>query len=203
VELAWFARGYDLGLALAEWSALADWRARLLGGLRGRVLELGAGTGANLGYYPPSLDELVMSEPDPDMRAQLLRKLGADSSVRVEQWPAERLLAPDGHFDVVVATLVWCTVEDPAAGLREAHRVLRAGGQLVFLEHVRASGPLASVQRALEPAWKRVAGNCHLTRPTVALLREAGFLVQDPVEQSHPFGMPPFLWPIVGGIARK
>jgi hypothetical protein len=96
--LAWFARGYDLTLAVAEWSALADWRARLLRGLRGRVLELGAGTGANLAYYPQDLEELVVSEPDPDMRAQLLRKAPA---ARVEDWPAEKLLAPDSHFDVV------------------------------------------------------------------------------------------------------
>jgi SAM-dependent methyltransferase len=198
--LAWFARGYDLTLAVAEWSALADWRARLLRGLRGRVLELGAGTGANLAYYPQDLEELVVSEPDPDMRAQLLRKAPA---ARVEDWPAEKLLAPDSHFDVVVATLVWCTVPDPAAGLREARRVLRDRGQLVFLEHIRATGPMAHLQHAVEPVWKRLGGNCHCARPTLDTLREAGFALPDPIERARPLGLPPFLWPVVGGIAHK
>ena len=198
--MAWFARGYDLGLLLAEWSALSDWRRRLLQGLRGKVLELGAGTGLNLAHYPQDLEELVLSEPDPDMRAELLHKA---PNARVEDWPAESLPVPDGHFDAVVATLVWCTVQDPVTGLREAHRVLRKGGQLVFLEHVRAHGPMAHVQEAIDPVWKRVAGNCHTSRPTVDTLRAVGFVVPDPVEKARPLGLPPFLWPVVGGVAHK
>lgn len=154
------------------------WRRALLGDLRGDVLEIGAGTGRNLDHYG-GLERLVLSEPDVHMQAKLRARLAAMEparAVEIVSWTAERLEARDASFDTVVSTLVLCSVRDPVRTLSEVRRVLRPGGKLVFMEHVAADEPSRRAwQRRLEPMWRPVAGNCHLTRETAKLIEAAGF----------------------------
>ena len=146
-----FALAYDPFLAAAERRGLARERARLLGTLRGRVLEIGAGTGLNVPHYPPDAD-VVYTEPDPHMAARLRRR-----GVEVVEAGAESLPFEDASFDFVVSTLVLCTVPDVPATLAEVRRVLKPGGQLVFIEHVRAEP--GHVARALAgPPARAVEG---------------------------------------------
>lgn len=169
---------YDRFMRSVEEAGLLAWRTALLAPLSGSVLEIGAGTGRNLGRYPPAVTWLVMTEPDRNMRAILERQVRAGSREgEVVDAPAEHLPFPDGTFDAVVSTLVLCSVVDPDAALREIHRVLRPGGRLVFLEHVAAAERPARLrwQRRIEPIWKRVAGNCHLTRDSERAIGSAGF----------------------------
>lgn len=173
---------YDRAMSGVEGAGLSAWRAELLAGLAGRVLEIGAGTGRNLGFYPPAVNELVLIEPDANMRSRLERATRtqdrmAPRRVSVVDAPAERLPFPDDHFDGAVSTLVLCSVGDPARVLAELKRVLRPDGELVVIEHVEAPHGTSTArwQRRLEPAWKRLAGNCHLTRDTAAALEAAGF----------------------------
>ncbi|HSP18369.1 MAG TPA: class I SAM-dependent methyltransferase, partial [Myxococcaceae bacterium] len=132
------SRIYDRFLRGTEDAGLAHWRRELLRSARGEVLELGAGTGGNLALYPEGLTRLVLSEPDRHMRTMLQRKLGSRRDVEVIDSAAESLPFPEGSFDTVVATLVLCSVEEPARALAEIHRVLRPGGAFLFLEHVGA-----------------------------------------------------------------
>ena len=142
---------YDPFLALGERRGMASRRRALLALARGRVLELGAGTGLNLAHYPAAVGELVLTEPDSAMCARLARRVarsGRDATVVAAR--AEALPFRDGAFDTVVSTLVLCTVEDPVAAVREVRRVLAPGGRLLFAEHVRASAPRLA-------RWHRVA----------------------------------------------
>jgi len=176
--MAWLmSRMYDRLLEGAERSGLRDWRRALLEGVRGEVLELGAGTGSNLALYPSSVTRLVLSEPDRHMRQVLEGKLGGRPHVEVVDAPAEALPFPAQSFDAVVSTLVLCSVRDPSAVLSEIRRVLRPRGTLLFLEHVAAPAGTWTrrVQGVLEPVWKRFACNCHLARETGPLLEAAGF----------------------------
>jgi len=128
----------------------------------------------------------------------------APSHAELLSAPCESLPFPDATFDAVVSTLLLCSVPDPSRALSEVHRVLRPGGTLVFLEHVAATdapGRLAW-QRRIEPFWKRIAGNCHLTRHTGETIRAAGFLVEHETRESMRKAMP-FLRPTVRGLARK
>ena len=177
-----FAAIYDPFMRRTEQACLVAWRRELLSGLSGRVLEVGAGTGANLPHYPPAVTSLVLAEPDEHMLARPL---------------------PDATVDAVVSTLVLCSVPDPARALQELSRVLRPGGSLVFLEHVAAAGGSSRLewQRRIEPVWKRIAGNCHLTRPTEDSLREAGFVVEQVTRESMRKAMPWFR-PTVRGVAH-
>lgn len=175
-----FAAVYDRALAATERAGLAERRRELLGEARGRTLELGAGTGANLGLYPPAVTELVLTEPDPHMAKRLRAHLRAEPPAcehSLVEVSAERLPFPDASFDTVVSTLVLCSVDDPAAAAREIGRVLRPGGALLLFEHVRdpAGGRLASWQDRLERPWGWVAGSCHPNRDTAATLAAAGF----------------------------
>ena len=182
------SRLYDRMLQGAEDAGLSDWRRELLASARGEVLEIGAGTGGNLALYPPAVSRLLLGEPDPHMREMLRRKLGGRPEVEVLDAPAEALPFPDGSFDTVVATLVFCSVEDPARVAAEIRRVLRSGGLFLFLEHVAAPAGTWTrrVQGALEPVWKRIAGNCHLTRETGPLLEAAGFQLWPCIEAPLP-----------------
>jgi ubiquinone/menaquinone biosynthesis C-methylase UbiE len=172
---------YDRLLARTEEECLGAWRAELLRDLRGRVLEVGAGTGHNVPHFPRSLDRLVLSEPDPWMRRRLARRARRHDwgHAEVLDASAEHLPLPDASFDVVVGTLVLCSVWRPDRALGEIRRVLRPGGRFVFLEHVAAEdrpGRLAW-QRRVEPVWKRVAGNCHLTRRAADAIAGAGLSI--------------------------
>ena len=153
-------------------------RRRLLAGARGAVLEIGGGTGANLAHYR-DVDRVTIAEPDPFMRSRIGPKLEvARVPVEVSATGAEALPFPDGSFDTVVSTLVLCTVPDQAAVLDEVGRLLRPGGRLLFIEHVRAAGPMARWQDRLEPLWRRLLGGCHPNRDTVAAIEGAGFEIE-------------------------
>ncbi len=169
-----FAAYYDRLNAAAERSFLGQRREALLHGLTGAVLDVGAGTGANLPYLR-SAERVVAAEPDPAMMARLARR-ATDTSVPVEvsDASAEALPFADASFDAVVFTLVLCTVTDPDAALAEARRVLRDDGRLVLLEHVRGDGRLARVQDRITPLWKIVGAGCHPNRDTLGTLRRRG-----------------------------
>lgn len=195
------ARLYDPVLWLGERTGLARWRERTIRPARGSVLEIGAGTGLNLARYPAGIGHLVLTEPDRHKADRLRARAGARARPQVVRAPAEILPFPDGTFDTVVATLVLCTVADPAAAIAEVARVLKPDGQLLFLEHVRADGRLGRIQDRLERPWMRLADGCHCNRRTVELLRAGGLEVEVTATADR-FTMPPVARPIVSGIAR-
>ncbi len=173
-----FAALYDRMGRAAERGWLGERRAALLSGARGEVLEIGGGTGANLPHYR-DVERVTIAEPDPFMRAKLWPKLeNAHVAVEVSDAGAEALPFADDSFDVVVATLVLCTVPDQGAALQEIRRVLRPGGRLLFIEHVRGEGRLARWQDRVEPLWRRLAAGCHPNRDTVASIEAAGFYIE-------------------------
>ena len=175
-----FAALYDRLLHGAEVAGLADRRHALLAGLEGEVLEIGAGTGLNLAHYPASVTRLVLVEPDPHMARRLRDRVATQPSplaTEVIEAPAESLPFGDDSFDAVVSTLVLCTVDSPQRAVLEIARVLRPGGRLRLLEHVRDpnSARRARVQDLLERPWGWLAGSCHPNRDTRATLDACGF----------------------------
>ncbi|HEY8526952.1 MAG TPA: class I SAM-dependent methyltransferase [Acidimicrobiales bacterium] len=177
-----FARVYAWASPRMEKAGYGRRRRRLLAGLSGRVLEVGAGNGMNFAHYPPEVTHVTAVEPEPHLR-ELARAKAERAAVPIEvvAGTAERLPAGDASVDAVVATLVLCTVPDVPATLAEVRRVLRDGGELRFLEHVRAEAPgLALVQRALDATvWPRCAGGCHTHRDTRRAIERAGFSITD------------------------
>jgi ubiquinone/menaquinone biosynthesis C-methylase UbiE len=205
--MSWlFAKLYDRIMQPSELACLGAWREELLGSLFGTVLELGAGTGRNLDHYPPSVERLILAEPDREMRAILSERARAENRGRVDviEDAAERLSLADGSIDAVVSTLVLCSVADPLRALGEVRRVLVPGGRFAFIEHVRAvDGSRRLVwQKRVEPVWKRVAGNCHLTRDTAETIRTAGFTIEWLRRESVRKAMP-LARPSIRGIARR
>ncbi len=171
-EHRWFAWFYDHMAGVMEHGPLGRLRSRLLADLEGDVLEIGAGTGSNFRHYGAAA-RVVAFEPDPHM---LKRARGrATANIDVRQAPAERLPVADASFDAVASTLVLCTVGDVRASLVEVRRVLRAGGKLVFIEHVRGGGLLGRVQDAVQPVYGWFAAGCQANRDTEQALRDAGF----------------------------
>jgi ubiquinone/menaquinone biosynthesis C-methylase UbiE len=201
-----FATIYDPFMRSAERACLAQWRAALLEEASGDVLEVGAGTGANVPFYPPAVTQLRLTEPDRDMLARLRRRMGLGPVRRVDAQPAAADALPfdDASFDAVVSTLVLCSVPDLAAALAEIYRVLRPGGRLLFLEHVAADERPARLawQRRLEPLWMHVSGNCHLTRRTGESIRAAGFVVERETRESMRKALP-IMRPTIRGVARR
>jgi ubiquinone/menaquinone biosynthesis C-methylase UbiE len=178
LKSAFFAARYDSATRFAETQVLGRRRAALLSGLQGRVIDVGAGTGANLPHFPPSCTVTAV-EPDPHMRKRLEAKLStARADVTIDDGAADRLPAEDSGVDAVVYTLVLCTVPDQASALAEARRVLKPGGKLLFLEHVRGFGAHAKVQDLVRPVWHFTAQGCNPNRDTVAAMASAGFTVQ-------------------------
>jgi SAM-dependent methyltransferase len=198
-----FAALYDPVLALGELTGLRRRRRELLAAAHGRVVELGAGTGLNLRHYPDGLDELLLVEPDPAMRRRLARRVrDLEQVAGIVAAPAERLPVDDHSVDTVVATLVLCTVDDPRQALQEITRVLRPGGKLLFLEHVRAPTPrLARWQRRLHEPWRHFACGCRCDRATVELMRTCGFEFDELAEAAWR-AMPPIVRPLAIGQAR-
>jgi SAM-dependent methyltransferase len=197
-----FTALYDRSLRATEEAGLRETRRRALGQAAGRTLDLGAGTGANLDLYPQAVTELVLAEPDPHMLRRL-RGTAAERSpaASVVAAPAEALPFPDSSFDTAVFTLVLCTVPDPAAALSEAARVLRPGGRLLFVEHVRSAEPgVARWQDRLEKPWRFLADGCHCNRDTVALI-EASPLALEAVEHERLPKAPPIIRPLATGSA--
>lgn len=193
---------YDRVMARSEDTCLRAWRHELFADLQGRVLEVGAGTGASLPCYPKTVTELVLAEPDPHMRRRLQARV--DSRCRVIGDPIEALALDDDSVDAVVCSLVLCSVESPAVALRELHRVLRPGGSLRFIEHVAAWDNPRRLrwQHRVEPAWKHLAGNCHLTRDTERSILEAGFEIEQ-LERDSVRKVMPLVRPSIRGRARK
>ena len=199
-----FTALYDRGLKATEEAGLGEMRRQLLAGARGRVLELGAGTGVNLELYPDGIEELVLLEPDPHMAKRLREKLaGSARKATLIDDSAERLPFEDASFDTVVATLVLCTIPDPRGALAEAARVLKPGGQLLFIEHVRSPDPgLARWQDRLEKPWRFLGDGCHCNRDTVAAI-EASPLSLGDVERGEMPKAPPIVRPLARGSATR
>jgi ubiquinone/menaquinone biosynthesis C-methylase UbiE len=161
-----------------EQLGVAEHRRELLAGISGRVIEIGAGTGANFPHYPEGVREIVAVEPEPYLRARAATA-EALAPVRVVDAVADELPFENGSFDVAVSSLVLCSVADQRAALAELHRVLRPGGELRFYEHVRAEDRrLASAQRVLDVVWPHLGGGCHSSRDTLEAIAEAGFAVE-------------------------
>jgi ubiquinone/menaquinone biosynthesis C-methylase UbiE len=186
VSRCWWAPAYDRVTGALERAVLAEHRARLLEGVDGLVLDVGAGTGANFPHFRDAT-RVIATEPDPRMRRQAASKL-ADVSCPVEllDASAESLPLADSSVDAVVFACVLCTVSDPDRALAEAQRVLRAGGKLCVLEHVRGTGRLARWQDRITPIWKLAMGGCHPNRDLESAIRNAGFSVER-VEHFDPF----------------
>jgi ubiquinone/menaquinone biosynthesis C-methylase UbiE len=197
-----FATLYDR-LGAAGERELRPRRAALLAQARGRVLEVGAGTGFNVDLYPDGVDELVLSEPEEPMTRRLERRLARTGrQARVVRAGADAVPFADGAFDTVVATLVLCTVPDLGATLRELHRVLAPGGTLLFLEHVRSPDPrLARWQDRLRPVHQVLGHGCQCNRDTLGAierspLRLVGF-------ERFALPAPPHIRPGVAGSAER
>ncbi|HXH56037.1 class I SAM-dependent methyltransferase [Iamia sp.] len=202
---ALFARFYDPLLAPMEEAGLQIWRAELLAELAGTVVEIGAGTGANLAHYPAAVERLILTEPEPGMLAQLrprLDQVRSEIEVTAQRASASSLPLGDDEADAVVTTLVLCSVPDPGAVLTEVRRVLRPGGRLVFLEHVAAEGRPDRLrwQRRLDHVWPHIAGGCRLTRDTRVAIEDAGFTVEALARESARKA-PPFIRPMIRGHA--
>ncbi len=199
-----FAAGYDRFMSGAEKHGLAERREKLVGQANGRVLEIGGGTGLNLPYYGAGVEEVVFAEPEEPMARRLEKKLPAHSlKASVIRAPAEKLPFDDGSFDTVVSTLVLCTVDDPVQSLQEAHRVLKPGGKLLFLEHVRSdNAKSARWQDRLNGIQRRVACGCNCNRDTLASIKAHGFSVSDVHHELFPKA-PPHVRPLIIGAAER
>ncbi len=175
-----FARYYARISPAMDKGGMAAHRRQILHGLTGPVIEIGAGNGLNFAHYPAGVTRVLAIEPDPHLR-EIARRNATKAPVPVEvrDGVAEELPVEDAAFHAAVAALVLCSVADQHTALREIHRVLRPGGKLRFLEHVRASTPaLRGVQRLLDATiWPALAGGCHTGRDTAIAIEEAGFAV--------------------------
>ena len=187
----------------AERAGNAERRRRLLAGARGSVLEIGAGTGHNLSHYPNGLERLVLAEPEQNMARRLEGRVArVGVTAEVVRAPAEALPFDDDSFDTVVSTFVLCTVEDPSEALAETARVLRSGGSLLFLEHVRSERErLADWQDRLHRPWRSFADGCNCNRRTHQLLERAGFRTTA-IAHAEWRRMPPIIRPLVSGSAH-
>lgn len=197
---------YDRFMARTEAACLQQWRQELLQQVSGDVLEIGAGTGANISLYPAEVTRLLLTEPDKHMRRQLEEKLVDQDpgKLGVSAGTAENIAAADESFDFVVTSLVCCSVTDLDAGLREIKRVLKPGGGLVFLEHVAAAQGTARRhwQDRINPIWKTFMGNCHLNRETEQAIVGQGFEIVQ-IERASMRKAPSIVRPTIRGIALK
>jgi ubiquinone/menaquinone biosynthesis C-methylase UbiE len=178
----------------------------MLAGSSGRVIEVGAGSGANFAHYPPAVEEVVAVEPERYLRERAQREAQrAPVLVTVVDGDADHLPGADGSFDAGVAALVLCTVPNQHQALAELFRVIRPGGELRFYEHVVADGKWeARYQRFADATfWPHVAGGCHLARDTTTGIEQAGFRIE--VCERFPFSPAPFIPPDphILGTARR
>lgn len=170
-----FAKFYHFARNFGEPAFLREARLAAVAGLTGRVLEIGAGDGANLPYYGPGVD-LTLVEPEPFLLAKAAERLlvvGRQANLCLSR--AEELPFVGSSFDAVVATLVLCSVDDPVRALQEIRRVLKPSGVFRFVEHVKShEARRAKAQELLTPIWARMFGNCHLDRATPDMIQRAG-----------------------------
>jgi len=202
-----FASFYDRALKASEENGLREMRRTLLASARGRVVEIGAGTGVNLDLYGNGVEDLTLIEPDPHMGAKLRDRLAERSAhdsaspARLVSAPAEAIPFPDDTFDTAVATLVLCTVPDPIAAIEELARVLKPDGHLLFIEHVRADDPAsARWQDRFEKPWRFMADGCHCNRDTAATLSASSFEIESIDRGKLPKSMP-IVRPLISGAA--
>ena len=196
-----FARAYDRLSEPMERKGLAEHRRQLLAGLSGDVLEIGAGTGRNLEFYPDTVTSVTVTEPSPPMVSRLrVHVERARPGTVVVEAPAESLPFDDASFDAVVTTLVLCSVNDLDAAARQLRRVVRPDGQLVVVEHVATKGGPSLPQRLWDPVQHVVGRNCHLTRDVRTALERAGFDMGGVVDSTMP-GAPAVMFPIILGVA--
>jgi ubiquinone/menaquinone biosynthesis C-methylase UbiE len=192
-----FATFYDRALAATEKAGLADRRKRLIAQASGETLEIGAGTGANVALYPPAVTRLVLTEPSGPMASHIPH----DREFEFLNASALDLPFDDDSFDTAVSTLVLCTVPDEHAALAELHRVLRPGGKLLLLEHVRSENPgSAAWQDRFETPWRLFANGCRCNRDTASAVREAGFEFEELEHGTVPKAMP-VMRPLIQGVA--
>ena len=175
-----FAAVYDPVLSGPERAGLARARGQLLGTAAGTVLEIGAGTGANLAHLPHDLDTLTLVEPSGPMRARLEvrvaeHRASLPRATRVVAGSADALPVADGSVDTLVSTLVLCSVPDVDAAIAELRRVVAPEGRLLLLEHVAGHGRTRTLQGLIDPAWRIVARGCRLVRDTREALERGGF----------------------------
>jgi len=202
-----FAWYYPRLMALSERAGGAALRAQAVGDAAGRTLEIGAGNGYNLPHYTSAVTELVVTEPSPHM-LKLLRQQLTAGPPSVGRWElvrtgAEELPFADDSFDTVTGGYVHCTIPDPAAALAEIARVLKPGGRYLFIEHVRATGPvLGRVQDLIEPVHVYVAAGCHPDRRTEQVLRNSARSVEH-LEHARLPRSSPSVRPLILGSARK
>jgi len=198
------AATYDSLMAGTEKATLRPHRQALIRQASGHLLEIGGGTGANLPFYGGEVETLTLTEPEAPMARRLEKRLP-------EIWPGARLVGAraedlpfeDGSFDVAVSTLVLCTVDDQPSALRELHRVLKPGGRLLFIEHVRSDEPrLARWQDRLNGLQRRIGHGCNCNRSTVESIRQAGFQIVE-LERDVLQKVPPIVRPLVVGVAES
>ena len=199
-----FAAMYDRMVGKTERAGLGEHRRALLASARGDVLEIGGGTGANLEYYGDAVQTLTIVEPEKPMLRRLQHHIEERTpQAKALRAPAEDLPFNDASFDVAVSTLVLCTVDDVPRALRELHRVLRPGGTLLFIEHVRSDDPaLARKQDRMLPINVRVAHGCNCNRRTLDSIRDAGFEVTS-LEHDTLKHAPKFIQPLIVGVATR
>lgn len=200
------AKAYNNIMQDAEDKGLRDWRQRLLQNISGDVLELGCGTGANLEFYPNTVNRLGLIEPSVHMRKKLQAKILTNKQANIELLndKAENLSLPDASFDAVVCTLVLCSVNHLEKTLSEIYRVLRPQGKLFFIEHVAATNNIERYkwQRRLAFLWKFIAAGCHITRRTEDAIAQAGFKIVE-IDRQSMRGVPKIVRPSIRGIAMK
>lgn len=197
---------YDSLLAKSEEACLTEWRSELVKHVHGNVLEIGAGTGANILFYPKNGIELTLSEPDKHMRTQLEEKVkneGLDH-VTISSHTIEENHRPDATFDCVVSTLVCCSVPNLASAFSEIKRILKPDGYFIFLEHVGAKKGTRrrQWQNRLTPLWCKISGNCHLNRETEIAFKNAGFTFKK-IKRESMRKATPLVRPTIRGIAIK
>jgi ubiquinone/menaquinone biosynthesis C-methylase UbiE len=198
-----FAAGYDHLMAGTEKATLQAHREALIPQATGRVLEIGGGTGANLPYYHQGVATLTLTEPEPPMVRRLQRTLRERRpTAQLLRAPAEDLPFEDDSFDFAISTLVLCTVDDQPRALRELRRVLKPGGRLLFIEHVRSDDErLSRWQDRLNGLQTRIGHGCNCNRPTVQSIAAAGFEITA-LEHDTMKKVPPLVRPLVVGVAQ-
>ena len=201
IRTTMFAVSYDRQVARVEKAGLRARREALLASATGRVLEIGAGTGANLVHYGPAVESLTLTEPEPSMLRRLRRRAHELApQATVLRAPAEDLPFDDDYFDVAVSTLVLCGVSDQPRSLRELRRVLRPGGELLFIEHVRSDDARVARHQDRMNGLNRFFAGCECNRSTLDSIRAAGFDIVS-AEHGTLLKVPSFARPLVVGTA--